>query len=99
MKTALHTLTLSLLPLERAQLGTFVIKVFDIDSDVNELGSYAEEYCLGTTENHIILPGTDKNLPAITLTGLAPEIVYNSDVRYLTVSGRGMNFFKKRFIK
>lgn len=81
-------------PLERAQLGTFVIKVFDIDSDVNELGSYAEEYCLGTTENHIILPGTDKNLPAITLTGLAPEIVYNSDVRYLTVSGRGMNFLR-----
>ncbi len=48
-------------PKDRAQLGTFVIKVFDMDESVNKLGYYAEEYCLGTTENHIILPGRDFN--------------------------------------
>ena len=81
-------------PKDRAQLGTFVIKVFDMDESVNELGYYAEEYCLATTENHIILPGRDKNLPAITLTGLAPDIIYNRDIRYITVTGRGAEFFK-----
>lgn len=81
-------------PRERAQLGTFVIKVFDMDESVNELGFYAEDYCLGTTENHIILPGMDNNLPAITLTGLAPDIIYNQDIRYITVTGRGVEFFR-----
>ncbi len=81
-------------PQERAQLGTFVIKVFDMDEDVNELGYYAEEYCLATTENHIILPGRDSSLPDITLTALSPGIIYNSDIRYITVTGRGMEFFE-----
>lgn len=81
-------------PQERAQLGSFVIKVFDMDESVNELGHYAEEYCLAATENHIILPGRDASLPAITLTGLAPETVYNRDIRYITVSGRGAEFFR-----
>ncbi len=81
-------------PQNRAQLGTFVTKVFDMDESVNELGSYAEEYCLAETENHIIIPGTNKSLPAITLADLSPEIIYNRDVRYITVSGRGMSFFR-----
>ena len=85
-------------PKERAQLGTFIIKVFDMDDDVNELGYYAEEYCLGTTENHIILPGTDKNLPAITLTDLSPGIIYNQDVRYITVTGKGASLFKSNLL-
>lgn len=85
-------------PKERAQLGTFVIKVFDMDEDVNELGYYAEEYCLATTENHIILPGKDQNLPAITLTSLAPDIIYNQDIRYITVTGKGAEFFKSELL-
>ena len=85
-------------PKERAQLGTFIIKVFDMDDDVNELGYYAEEFCLGTTENHIILPGTDKNLPAITLTDLSPGIIYNQDVRYITVTGKGASLFKSNLL-
>lgn len=81
-------------PKERARLGTFVTKVFDMDEKANELGYYAEEYCLATTENNIILPGTNKNLPAVTLTGLSPEIIYNDDIRYINITGRGMKFFK-----
>ncbi len=81
-------------PDKNAQLGSFVTKVFDMDEGVNELGSYAEEYCLGTTENFIILPGTDPTLPAITLAELGPEILYNDDIRYLTVTGQGMSFFR-----
>ena len=81
-------------PKERAQLGTFVIKVFDMDESVNELGHYAEEFCLASTENHIILSGKDENLPAVTLTSIGPDIIYNQDMRYLTVTGRGMEFFK-----
>lgn len=86
-------------PKERAQLGTFVIKVFDMDESVNDLGYYAEEYCLGTTENHIILPGRDASLPAVTLTGLAPEIIYNQDIRYITVTGNGMSFFRSDLLE
>ncbi len=85
-------------PKDSAQLGTFVVKVFNMDKSVNSLGSYAEEFCLGTTENHIILPGKDANLPAITLTGLAPDIIYNRDIRYMTVSGRGTEFFKSELL-
>ena len=81
-----------------AQLGSFVIKVFDMDEEVNELGYYAEEYCLAESENHIILPGTDNNLPAITLTGLSPDIIYNRDIRYLTVTGKGMEFFQSTLL-
>lgn len=81
-------------PQQRAQLGTFVIKVFDMEESVNELGYYAEEYCLAAAENHIILPGQDTALPAITLTGLAPDIIYNQDIRYITVTGRGTEFFR-----
>ena len=81
-------------PQERSQLGSFIIKVFDMDESVNELGHYAEEYCLAAAENHIILPGRNASLPAITLTGLAPETVYNQDIRYITVSGRGTEFFR-----
>ena len=81
-------------PQERAQLGTFVIKVFDMDESINELGYYAEDYCLGTTENHIILPGKDSSLPTITLNGLGPDIIYNHDIRYITVTGRGLEFFR-----
>lgn len=81
-------------PQNRAQLGTFVIKVFDMDESVNELASYAEEFCLAATENHIILPGQDKSLPSITLTELGPNIIYNQDIRYITVTGRGMEFFR-----
>lgn len=79
---------------ERAQLGTFVTKVFDMDEKTNELGYYAEEYCFATTENSIILPGTNKSLPAITLAGLSPEIIYNDGVRYINITGRGVKFFK-----
>lgn len=86
-------------PQERAQLGTFIIKVFDIDEDVNELGAYAEEYCLGTTENHIIIPGRDSTLPTITLAGLAPDIVYNQETRYITVTGQGMSFFRSDLLE
>ncbi len=81
-------------PKERAQLGTFVIKVFDMDEEINELQHYAEDFCLGSAENHIIIPGKDSTLPAITLTGLAPDIIYNNDIRYITVSGRGTEFFR-----
>ncbi|MDF2921551.1 MAG: hypothetical protein K0R57_465 [Paenibacillaceae bacterium] len=77
-----------------AQLGSFVTKVFDMDEGVNELGSYAEEYCLGTTENFVILPGTNPELPAITLSELSPKILYNDETRYLTVMGQGMSFFR-----
>lgn len=77
-----------------AQLGSFVTKVFNVDEKENELGSYAEDFCLGTTENFIILPGTSRSLPAITLASLEPKIVYNDEIRYLTISGRGMNFFR-----
>ena len=81
-------------PKNRAQLGSFVIKIFDMDEGVNELGSYAEEYCLGSSENHIILPGRDASIPAITLGNIAPEIIYNNDTRYITVTGNGISFFK-----
>ncbi len=81
-------------PKERAQLGTFAVKVFDMDESVNELGYYAEDYCLAGVENHMILPGRDAKLPAITLSALAPDIIYNRDIRYLTVQGRGMEFFR-----
>ncbi|NMA94332.1 MAG: hypothetical protein GX975_06690, partial [Clostridiales bacterium] len=86
-------------PKDRAQLGSFVIKVFNTDESINELGSYAEEFCLGSTENHIILPGKDSALPAVTLTGLAPGIIYNQDIRYLTVYGKGVNFFKSELLQ
>ncbi len=81
-------------PDKNAQLGSFITKVYDMDEKVNELGSYAEEYCLGTTENFIILPGSDPKLPAITLADLGPKIVYNDENRYITVTGQGMSFFK-----
>lgn len=81
-------------PKNEAQLGSFVTKVYNMDETVNELGSYAEEYCLGTTENFIVLPGTNAELPAITLNSLEPEILYNQGIRYLTVTGRGMEFFR-----
>jgi hypothetical protein len=77
-----------------AQLGSFITKVFDMDESVNELGHYAEDYCLGTTENFVILPGTNPELPAITLSGLSPQILYNDETRYLTVMGQGMSFFR-----
>lgn len=86
-------------PKERAQLGTFVIKLFDMDESVNELGHYAEEFCLATTENHIILPGRDASLPAITLTGMAPDIIYNKEIRYITVSGQGVSFFRSDLLE
>ncbi|GEM_PF-662211 len=80
-------------PKESAELGSFVTKVFDMDTAVNSLGYYAEDYCLGTTENYIVIPGTDPTLPAITLNDLQPKILYNTDIRYMTVVGRGVNFF------
>lgn len=86
-------------PKERAQLGSFVIKIFNTDPKINESGYYAEEFCLGSTENHIIIPGQDSSLPPITLTGLAPEIIYNQDIRYLTVCGKGVNFFKSELLQ
>lgn len=81
-------------PEERTQLGSFVTKVFNMDESVNELGAYAEEFCLGTTENFVVLPGKNESLPAITLASLSPEISYNKDVRYLTITGQGMSLFK-----
>ena len=81
-------------PNANAQLGSFVTKVFNVDENENELGSYAEDFCLGTTENFIVLPGANPSLPAITLASLEPKIVYNDENRYLTVSGQGMNFFR-----
>lgn len=80
-------------PQEGAELGSFITKVFDMDTAVNNLGYYAEDYCLGTTENFIVIPGTDPTMPAITLNDLQPKILYNKDIRYITVVGRGVNFF------
>jgi hypothetical protein len=80
-------------PQEGAELGGFVTKVFNMDTAVNDLGYYAEDYSLGTTENFIVIPGTNPELPAITLSDLQPKILYNDDIRYLTVLGRGVNFF------
>lgn len=80
-------------PQKGAELGGFVTKVFNMDPAVNNLGYYAEDYCLGTTENFIVIPGTDPTLPAITLNDLQPKILYNNDIRYMTVTGRGVNFF------
>lgn len=81
-------------PEDMAQLGSFITKVYNMDESINELGSYAEEYCLGTTENFIILPGKNPELPAITLAELWPKIIYNNDTRYITVTGNGMEFFR-----
>lgn len=81
-------------PENQAQLGRFVIKVYDVDPAVNDLGSYAEEYCLASYESNFILPGVNSELPTITLAGSSPQVLYFSDVRFLTVIGQGMQFFQ-----
>jgi hypothetical protein len=81
-------------PRDNHELGTFVTKVFDTDPAVNALGVYADDYLLGETTNYIFIPARDPALPTITLHGMEPQILYNDDRRFLTVSGRGMTFFK-----
>lgn len=80
-------------PRDNHELGSFVTKVFNMDPEVNELGIYAEEYCLGETSNYIFIPAKDPTLPSITLHGTEPSILYNQDRRFLNVYGIGMSFF------
>lgn len=81
-------------PRDNHELGSFVTKVFNVDSEANELGAYAEEFCLGETINYIFIPAKDPTLPSITLNSMEPKMLYNDQRRYLTVSGRGMSFFQ-----
>lgn len=80
-------------PQDNHELGSFVTKVFNMDPEVNELGVYAEEYCLGETTNYIFIPAKDPTLPSITLHGTEPAMLYNEDRRFLNVYGIGMSFF------
>ncbi|MDR1603283.1 MAG: cell wall-binding repeat-containing protein [Gracilibacteraceae bacterium] len=81
-------------PRDNHELGSFVTRVYDMDPGVNELGVYADDYCLGETVNYIFIPAKDPTLPSITLSGMEPSILYNAERRYLTLSGIGMSFFK-----
>lgn len=66
-------------PRDNHELGSFVTKVFNIDPDVNDLGVYAEEFCVGQTTNYIFIPAKDPTLPTITLHSMEPSILYNDD--------------------
>jgi uncharacterized repeat protein (TIGR02543 family) len=81
-------------PQDNHELGSFVTKVFNMDPEVNELGVYAEEFCLGQTTNYIFIPAKDPALPTITLHSMEPKISYNDERRFLTVAGKGMSFFQ-----
>lgn len=80
-------------PRDNHELGSFVTKVFNMDPKVNELGIYAEDFCLGETVNYIYIPAKDPSLPSITLHSMEPQILYNDDRRFLNVYGQGMSFF------
>lgn len=79
-------------PKESHELGSFVTKVYNFDPKVNELGVYAEDFCIGTTENTIYIPAKDPTLPTISILSVEPQILYNDNGRYLTMSGKGMTF-------
>lgn len=79
-------------PQEEPQLGSFVTKVYNFDPKVNELGVYAEDFCIATTHNTIFIPGKDPDMPVMAVLGMEPEILYNQGERYLTIAGRGMSF-------
>ena len=79
-------------PQEEPQLGSFVTKVYNFDPTVNELGVYAEDFCIATTRNTIFIPGKDPDMPVMAVLGMEPEILYNQGGRYLTIAGRGMSF-------
>ena len=81
-------------PQEEPQLGSFVTKVYNFDPAVNELGVYAEDFCIATTENSIFIPGKDPDMPVVSVLGVQPEILYNEGGRYLTIAGKGMSFLK-----
>ena len=79
-------------PKESHELGSFVTKVYNFDPQVNKLGVYAEDFCIGTTENTIYIPAKDPTLPTISILSVEPQILYNDNGRYLTMSGKGMTF-------
>lgn len=79
-------------PKDSHELGSFVTKVYNFDPQVNELGVYAEDFCIGTTENTIYIPAKDPTLPTISILSVEPQILYNENGRYLTMSGKGMTF-------
>ncbi len=81
-------------PKDSHELGSFVTKVYNFDPEVNNLGVYAEDFCIGTTENYIFIPATDPTLPTISILSVEPEILYNDYGRYLTLTGKGMTFFE-----
>ena len=81
-------------PRDNHELGSFVTRVYNMDPAVNELGAYADEFCLGETINYIFIPASNPELPSITLHSMEPGILYNDDRRFITVSGQGMSFFK-----
>lgn len=81
-------------PKESHELGSFVTKVYNFDPEVNELGVYAEDFCIGTTENTIYIPAKDPTLPTISILSVEPQILYNDNGRYLTMSGKGMTFLE-----
>ena len=80
-------------PRDNHELGSFVTRVFNMDPAVNELGVYADEFCLGETTNYIFIPAKDPTLPSITLHNLEPTVLYNDARRFITVTGSGMSFF------
>ncbi len=81
-------------PRDNHELGSYVTRVYDLDPKVNELGVYADEYCLGETVNYIFIPARNPELPSITLHSMEPQILFNDDRRFITVYGQGMSFFK-----
>lgn len=81
-------------PRDNHELGSFVTMVYDMDPEVNELGVYADDFCLGETVNYIFIPARNPSLPSITLHAMEPGILYNDDRRFLTVFGQGMSFFQ-----
>lgn len=80
-------------PRDNHELGSFVTRVYDMDPAVNELGVYADQYCLGETVNYIFIPARNPELPSITLHSMEPQILFNDDRRFITVYGQGMSFF------
>lgn len=81
-------------PRDNHELGSFVTRVYNMDPEVNELGVYADKFCLGETINYIFIPAKNPGLPSITLHSMEPGLLFNDDRRFLTVSGQGMSFFK-----
>ena len=71
------------------ELGSVQIKIFD----VSETDVYVEENVIASSNNFILLPATVPNVPAITVTSAAPNILYNNDKRFLTITGKGLSNF------